>query len=100
MGSSVMVGGLVAVSVGKGVFVMSGVPVPGVVEGSDVLMINRFGVLVACKENGVAVGCGEPTGAETGVCRNGIEMGGSPLQPARRKISIKTQNNRFIIPHP
>jgi hypothetical protein len=97
-GSRVMVERLVGVNVGNGVLVISGVPVGGVVDGSAVLMTNKLGVFEACNEKGVAVGLGEPTGAETGVCRNGIDRGGKPLQLAR-STSIKTENNFFIIPH-
>jgi hypothetical protein len=80
-----------------GVTVFSGVSVPGVVVGGSVLMTNRFGVFVGCNEKGVAVGCGEDVAV--GVCRNGMEIGGSPLQPVRRKIDIKMTKDRFIIPH-
>jgi hypothetical protein len=92
-----MVGRLVGVKVGKGVFVISGVPVPGVVVDSAVLMTNRLGVLLACNEKGVAVGRGEAGGR--GVCRNGREMGGIPLQLARRSRVIRTAYSCFIIPH-
>jgi hypothetical protein len=56
IGSRVIVGRIVAVKVGAGVLVARGVPVGGVVDGSAVLITNRFGVLVAGRENGVAVG--------------------------------------------
>lgn len=62
MGSSVMVGRLVAVNVGAGVSVISGVPVGGVVVGAAVLMTNRSGVLDAGNAKGVAVGAGELVG--------------------------------------
>jgi len=55
IGSSVMVGRVVGVNVGNGVLVIRGVPVDGVVVGSDVLMTNKFGVNVGCREKGVAV---------------------------------------------
>jgi hypothetical protein len=51
---------MVGVKVGKGVFVTIGdatsVPAAGVVVAGNVLSTNRFGVLVAGKENGVTVG--------------------------------------------
>lgn len=55
-GSSVIVGRMVDVKVGKGVFVIRGVPVGGVVVGSGVLITNKSGVCVAGKPKGVAVG--------------------------------------------
>jgi hypothetical protein len=55
-GSSVIVGRMVDVKVGKGVFVIMGVPVGGVVVGSGVLITNKSGVCVAGKPKGVAVG--------------------------------------------
>src|SRR5688500_13743834 len=59
IGSSVMVGRVVGVKVGKGVSVRSGVPVGGVVVGSGVLITNKSGVCVAGKPNGVTVGPSE-----------------------------------------
>jgi len=99
MGSSVMVGRQVGVADGKEVFVSSGVPlgrVP-VTVAPAVLITNRFGVLVASNEKGVAVGFGEETGVC--VCRKGMEMG-SPLQPARRERIKETNRNLFITPLP
>ena len=55
IGSSVIVGRIVGVKVGKGVFVITGVPVGGVVVGSAVLITNKSGVCVAGNPNGVAV---------------------------------------------
>ena len=55
-GSSVIVDRMVGVNVGKGVSVMRGVPVGGVVVGSGVLITNKSGVCVAGSPNGVAVG--------------------------------------------
>jgi hypothetical protein len=92
-GSSVMVGRNVGVSVGSGVSVMSGVPLGGVVVNSSVLSTNRSGVNVGSNEKGVAVRAGGGVGV--GVPRNGIETG-SPLQPERRKIRIRTGFNFFI----
>jgi hypothetical protein len=56
IGSSVMVGNVVAVKVGNGVSVTSGVSVDGVVVGWGVLITNRSGVFEASNENGVTVG--------------------------------------------
>jgi hypothetical protein len=56
IGSSVMVGRMVAVKVGAGVSVTIGVPVGGVVVGSWVLSTNKSGVFVGSNENGVTVG--------------------------------------------
>ena len=95
-GSSVIVERKVGVNVGRGVLVASGAPVPAVVVGSDVLITNRSSVWVGCSENGVAVACGG--GGGVGVCRNGMEIGGSPLQPARREINSKINNDFFITP--
>ena len=83
IGSSVMVGRVVGVKVGKGVSVRSGVPVGGVVVGSGVLITNKSGVCVAGKPNGVTVGPSVYTGV--GVCRKGSEIG-KPAQPDRREI--------------
>jgi len=88
---------MVAVNVGSAVSVGSGVPVPGVVEDSAVLITNKFGVFVGCSEKGVAVGAGELITTGVGVCRNGMEIG-SPLQPARREISKEKNKNLFIAP--
>jgi hypothetical protein len=92
-----MVGRIVAVKVGNGVFVASGVPVEGVVEGSEVLITNKFGVFVASSENGVAVGFCVLITAGVGVCKNGMEIG-SPLQPARRETNKEKNKNLFITP--
>ena len=56
IGSSVIVGRMVGVKVGKGVSVTSGVPVGGVVVGCGVLITNKSGVFEAGNPNGVAVG--------------------------------------------
>ena len=95
IGSSVMVGRVVGVNVGKGVSVRSGVPVGGVVVGSGVLSTNRSGVCVAGKPNGVAVGPSVFTGV--GVCRKGSEIG-KPAQPERREIITIIKINLFISP--
>lgn len=95
--SSVMVGRNVAVKVGTDVFVTGGVPVGGVVVASAVLITKRSTVLVGSREKGVAVGWGDVITWPAGVCRNGIEIG-SPLQPARREISNKPNNDLFITP--
>jgi hypothetical protein len=99
IGSRVIVERMVAVNVGKGVFVGGSCvsPSASVVEGSAVLITNKFGVFVGCKENGVAVGLGDATGA--GVCKNGMESG-NPLQPVRREINKKKYLNLFITPLP
>lgn len=97
MGSSVIVGRNVAVNVGTGVSVTSGVPVERVLVGCCVLMTNKFGVKVVGSANGVAVGCGELMACGAGVCRNGILMG-SPLQPDRREISNRKNKDFFITP--
>ncbi len=55
MGSSVIVGRVVGVNVGKGVLVTGGVSVEGVVVGGIVLSTNKSGVYVACSEYGVTV---------------------------------------------
>ena len=95
IGSSVMVGRNVGVSVGSGVSVMSGVPVGGVPVGSSVLSTNRSAVCVGSNEKGVAVRAGGLVGV--GVPKNGIETG-SPLHPERRKIRISTSFSFFIRP--
>jgi hypothetical protein len=92
-GSSVMVGRMVGVKVGRGVFVMSGVPVGGVVVGCAVLITNKSGVFEAGSPNGVAVSPGVFTGVE--VCRNGMEIG-DPLHPARRETITVTKTIFFI----
>ena len=95
IGSSVMVGRVVGVKVGKGVSVRSGVPVGGVVVGSGVLITNKSGVCVAGKPNGVTVGPSVYTGV--GVCRKGSEIG-KPAQPDRREIITIIKINLFISP--
>jgi len=95
IGSSVMVGRVVGVNVGKGVSVRSGVPVGGVVVGSGVLITNKSGVCVAGKPNGVTVGPTVFTGV--GVCRKGMEIG-KPAQPERREIITIIKINLFISP--
>jgi hypothetical protein len=55
MGSSVIVGRLVGVNVGAGVFVEADPSVPAVVVAGSVFSTNRSGVFVEGKENGVAV---------------------------------------------
>lgn len=47
--------------------VTSGVPVGGVVVGSEVLIMNKSGVLLGCSEKGVAVGCGDARNAGVAV---------------------------------
>jgi len=88
IGSNVIVARVVAVKVGRGVFVAGSWVSPGasVAEGSAVLITNKSGVFVCGKENGVAVGLGEAAGAC--VCRNGIETG-SPLQLDRRETTVE-----------
>ena len=93
IGSSVIVGRMVAVKVCVGVLVISGVPVGGVVVGACVFSTNKFGVNVGCNENGVAVGGGGLVGV--GDWRNGIETG-SEAQPARRETITATKNNFFM----
>ena len=95
IGSSVMVGRMVGVKVGKGVSVTSGVPAGGVVVGCGELITNRSGVKVTGRPNGVAVGPGVFTGV--GVCRKGIEIG-KPEQPDRREIITIIRINLFIAP--
>jgi len=95
IGSSVMVGRIVGVKVGKGVSVTSGVPVGVVVVGCGVLITNRSGVCVAGNPNGVAVGPAVFTGV--GVCRNGSEIG-KPEQPERREIITIIKINLLISP--
>ena len=95
-GSRVMVERLVGVEVGKGVLVTSGVPVPGVVDGADVLMTNRFGVNVGLSEKGVAVGWAAWTGV--GLCRKDGSAIGRPLQPDNTETSIVIKINLFITP--
>jgi hypothetical protein len=90
---------MVAVYVGSGVLVAGSCVVPGgsVEDGSAVLITNRFGVFVGCKENGVAVGLGEAT--EVGVCRKGMDTG-SPLQLDRRETNRIKNKDLFITPLP
>jgi hypothetical protein len=91
-GSSVIVGRMVGVFVGNGVFVTFGVPVEGVVVGACVLMTNRSGVKVAGKPNGVAVGAGEL------VCvgdRKERESG-SAEHPARRAVMMVVKRSLFM----
>ena len=95
IGSSVMVGRMVGVKVGKGVSVTSGVPVGGVVVGCGELITNMSGVKVAGRPNGVAVGPGVFAGV--GVCRKGIEIS-KPEQPDRRETITIIMINLFISP--
>lgn len=95
IGSSVMVGRMVGVKVGIGVFVMMGVPVGGVVVGCAVLITNKSGVCVAGKPNGVTVGPWVFTAV--GVCRNGSEIG-KPEQPERREIITIMKIDLLILP--
>jgi hypothetical protein len=95
-----MVGRNVGVNVGRGVFVatgvsVDGVPVDEVVVGSRVLSTKRSGVFVGSSEKGVGVETGGRVGVD--VPRKGIDTG-SPLQPERRKMRIRTGFNFFIIP--
>ena len=94
IGSSVMVGRMVGVKVGKGVSVTSGVPVGGVVVGCGVLITNKSGVFEAGNPNGVAVGPNVFTGV--GVCRNGSD--GNPLHPERSEI-IRRIKAVFFMKH-
>ena len=94
IGSSVMVGRMVGVKVGKGVSVTSGVPVGGVVVGCRVLITNKSGVFEAGNPNGVAVGPNVFTGV--GVCRNGSD--GNPLHPERSEI-IRRIKAVFFMKH-
>ena len=95
IGSSVMVALMVGVKVGRGVSVMIGVPVGGVVVGCGVLITNRSGVFEAGNPNGVAVGPAVFT--VVGVCRNGSEMG-KPEQPERREIITIIKIDLLISP--
>jgi hypothetical protein len=95
IGSSVMVARTVGVKVGRGVSVMIGVPVGGVVVGCRVLITNKSGVFEAGNPNGVAVGAGVFT--IVGVCRNGSEIG-KPEQPERREIITIIKIDLLISP--
>jgi hypothetical protein len=98
IGSSVIVGRMVGVRVGCGVFVTSGVPVDGVDVGMEVFSTKRLGVLVGSSENGVAVnGDGCSACAGVGVPRNGISNG-NPVQPERSKTMTEMRTDFFIIP--
>lgn len=99
IGSRVIVGRVVAVNVGGGVFVAGSCVTPSgsVADGSAVLITNRFGVFVGCSEKGVAVGFSDAVG--TGVCKNGMETG-RPLQPDTRDINKNKHMNLFITPLP
>jgi hypothetical protein len=74
---------------------VGGVPVADVVVGSSVLSTNRSGVFVGSNAKGVGVETGGLVGVE--VPRKGIDTG-SPLQPERRKMRIRTRFNFFIRP--
>jgi hypothetical protein len=92
-GSNVIVGRVVGVFVGKGVFVMLGVPVGGVVVGACVLITNKSGVKVAGKPNGVAEGAGEFVGV--GADRKENESGIAE-HPARRAMMMVVRMSRFM----
>ena len=93
-GARVMVGRVVGVKVGKGVSVMRGVPVGGVVVGACVFRANKSGVNVAGRLKGVAVGF--VGGGGVGEERNGIESSGRAVHPAtsERRVAIRTK--RFM----
>jgi hypothetical protein len=95
IGSRVIVGRIVAVSVGKGVSVTLGVPVDGVVVGGNVLSTNKSGVFVGSNPNGVTVDCGESV-CGAAVCRKGME--GNPVHPERTKITTRIKTSFFIRP--
>jgi hypothetical protein len=95
IGSSVMVARMVGVKVGRGVSVMIGVPVGGVVVGGRVLITNKSGVFEAGNPKGVAVGPGVLT--VVGVCRKGSEIG-NPEQPERREIMTIIKIDLLISP--
>jgi hypothetical protein len=63
IGSRVIVARNVGVNVGRGVFVIMGVSVNGVVVGARVFRMNKSGVLVESSEYGVTVGGGVLVGA-------------------------------------
>jgi len=87
-----MVGRMVGVFVGNGVFVTFGVPVGGVVVASCVLITNRSGVNVAGNPNGVAEGAGEL------VCVGDRKErdSGSAEHPASRAMMVEVRMSRFM----
>ena len=99
IGSSVIVARLVGgnVNVGSGVFVTTGVPVPGwsVVVGGNVLSTKRSGVNVGSREYGVAVGLGVLIWV--GVCKNGIDTG-NPEHPESIEINKRIKTIFFMKP--
>jgi len=92
-GSKVIVGRVVFVNVGKGVFVTFGVPVGGVVVGCAVLIANKSGVKVAGNPNGVGVRADELV--EVGVPKNGKEIGNA-VQPASNEMITIMMTSCFI----